>query len=214
MKTRPARSFERALRQIIEAISEEVAAESVERSVSLVRKWTDPDHPSSPSVRQALKLDEAYLRATHCPAPILSVYLYRVERIVDELDAHPESIMKALVSLHAAVGTMTHTVSEALEKSASEVPKLEHRDCQTLLEQVEMIAEELTDLEHSIKADMSYHKTDQAVAGSRFASSLSLLPDYLILHRSTPLFSKAFPFPTGSSTIGSSWSSSSEFVQT
>ena len=96
MKQRPARSFEKAIFNIMSALGNEAAAAAVGRSVSLIRKWSDPDSDSWPSLKQALALDAAYVRATGNPPPIHQVYQHRLDKIYAEVTGDCEPLVVAL----------------------------------------------------------------------------------------------------------------------
>ena len=61
MKLRNPRDFAAAITQIRSALGEAACAEIVGRSASLIRKWSDPDHPALPNIAQALLLDSAFV---------------------------------------------------------------------------------------------------------------------------------------------------------
>ena len=151
MKTRPARSFERAVQTILSAIGEEDAANVTERSVSLVRKWSDPDTPSLPSVKHALALDRAYIKAGHGPGPISAVYQHRLEKIVAEMDLTNETLVGALFNLHAAVGSLTRSVADNLGEKPLEPMSLSPRMKETLLAEIETLTQEASDLEAVVR---------------------------------------------------------------
>lgn len=151
MKVRPARSFERAVQQIIRAIGEQAAADAVERSVSLVRKWSDPDNSALPSIKQALALDEAFVLITNKPAPIRVVYTHRLGKVYETLEPETESLTMALFNLHASIGHMTREIAEILrDKDLSDL-KLTPRLRQSLLTEIQSISDKTADLERAIE---------------------------------------------------------------
>jgi hypothetical protein len=158
MKIRPARSFERAITQIIRAIGEEAAANAVGRSASLVRKWSDPDNSAMPSIKQALALDRAFVKMKLEPAPIHAVYLHRLEKAFNGVGAETETMVMALFHLHASIGLMTRTLAEIMEEAdsgkidLSSKIKLTNANKESLLAQIEKVAEELSDFEKSVRS--------------------------------------------------------------
>ncbi|MDA8708138.1 hypothetical protein N9M10_02070 [Hellea sp.] len=151
MKVRPARSYERAVQQIIDAIGEQAAAEAVGRSVSLVRKWSDPDNVAMPSIKQAFALDEAFVLQTKQPAPIRAVYAHRLDKVFDALSPEIGTLVMSLFNLHGSIGHMTREIAEILEGKDIEDLKLTPRLRQTLLAEIQNVSERTADLERSIE---------------------------------------------------------------
>ena len=151
IKVRPARSFERAVQQIIAAIGEQSSAEAVGRSVSLVRKWSDPDNSALPSIKQAFALDEAFVLSTKQPAPIRAVYAHRLDKVYDTLQPESETFVMALFNLHASIGNMTREIAEILEGSDVEDLKLTPRLRETLLAELQIVSSKTADLERAIE---------------------------------------------------------------
>lgn len=152
MKVRPARSFERAVQHIIMSIGQEAAAKAVGRSTSLIRKWSDQDNLSLPSLRQAVALDEAFVRICQQPAPIKAVYNYRLEHIIDQTAPKIETLGMALFNIQLAVGTITRSIADLMndEENVDNV-KINPRLKAALLSDVEKLASEVVDLETAIK---------------------------------------------------------------
>jgi len=157
MKIRPARSFERAVTQIIHALGEEEAAKAVKRSTSLIRKWSDPDNPALPSIQQALDLDKAFVRTMKEPAPLHAVYLHRLDKAFEDIGPETETLVMALFNLHASIGLITRTLVELLESNGYGKVNLSTRislspiSREILLTEIEKASEELDDLEKSVR---------------------------------------------------------------
>ncbi len=154
MKVRPTHSFDRAIRSIIDAVGEDAVAAVVNRSPSLIRKWTDPDHPSYPSLGQALSLDKIYVETTGMPALIQLAYLYQLEAVVAEAAETVEPLMAAVVSLNGAVGAMAHTLADILTDPALDQRHIGPRNKDALLDHIEKIGKELSDLERSVSGNV------------------------------------------------------------
>lgn len=158
MKMRPARSFERAITQIIHALGEDVAAQAVGRSTSLIRKWSDPDNAALPSIGQALELDKAFVRTMKEPAPLHAVYLHRLDKAFEDMGPETETLVMALFNLHASIGLITRTLAELLESNNHAKVNLSTRislspiSRETLLAEIEKVSEELNDLEKSVRS--------------------------------------------------------------
>lgn len=111
MKLRAPRRFATAVTRVKNALGEEACAEIVGRSPSLVRKWSDPDHPSRPNLQQALALDVAFVEGGHGEPPILSMYQQRLARAVTAESAKPPiDVALAALSVQAAVGDISESI--------------------------------------------------------------------------------------------------------
>ena len=153
MKVRPARSFERAVQQIISGIGEEAAAKAVDRSTSLVRKWSDQDNPTLPSLKQALDLDEAYVTLKKEPAPIMAVYMHRLETALTFIENEDEPILKALFSLQMATANVTRELADVLgTDTPNKEVKIAPRQKSAVIGLIEKVAEEANDLERAVKS--------------------------------------------------------------
>lgn len=158
MKIRPARSFERAITQIIHALGEESTAQVVGRSTSLIRKWSDPDNSALPSIQQALDLDKAFIKMMEEPAPIHAVYLHRLDKVFEDLGPETETLVLALFNLYVSIGVITRTLAELLESNDHGNVNLSTRislsplSRETLLAEIEKVAKELNDLEKSVRS--------------------------------------------------------------
>ncbi len=111
MKLRSPRRFATAVTRIKSLLGEETCAEIVDRSPSLIRKWSDPDHPSRPNLQQALALDVAFVEAGYGDPPILSMYQQRLARAVTiESKRPPIDVVLAALSVQAAVGDISESI--------------------------------------------------------------------------------------------------------
>ena len=111
MKLRTPRRFASAVTRIKNALGDDKCAEIVDRSSSLIRKWSDPDHPSRPNLKQALALDVAYIEGGHGAPPILSMYQQRLARAVTIESKKPAvDVALAALSVQAAVGDISESI--------------------------------------------------------------------------------------------------------
>ncbi len=152
MKLRAPRRFASAVTRIKNALGDDKCAEIVGRSSSLIRKWSDPDHPSRPNLKQALVLDVAYMEAGHGVPPILSMYQQRLARAVTIESKKPAvDVALAALSVQAAVGDISESILSIKAGSADGVTFSSNERNQILglleklMTQVSMIEETLDD---------------------------------------------------------------------
>ena len=120
----PLRTIEHGLRRALATLGDEGAKEAIRdllglrRSTSLIRKCADPDHDRHHvQFRYAVALDVACKKAGQLP-PLLEVHQYLVERYASaeplEKQKSESMVLHAVLTLQAALGDLSQTVSEAL----------------------------------------------------------------------------------------------------
>ena len=154
MKIRASRSFEKAIQFAINRMGETSAAEAVNRSTSLLRKWSDPDHDALPSIRQALVLDRAFIKIIKEPAPIRAAYNGQLEESIRDIIPKKETIGEAHFNMQLAVGGITRMLADImLEHKATNIDsiKLSPNIKELLLAELERLSDEISDLEEAIR---------------------------------------------------------------
>ena len=94
------------------------AGQAIGKSDSLIRKFADPDHDAVPNLHQALALDAAFVLATGEEAPILRVYLQRLE---DATRGAPHAAVAPhtrLLQVMAETGEIAADLHRALDDGA------------------------------------------------------------------------------------------------
>ncbi len=145
MKPRTPKSFAAALTKIMAALSNERCAEILGRSDSLIRKWADPDHPSLPTLNQAVVLDTLYTREGHGEPPILGVYEELVKGALREQGDDSVSILLSALSVQGAVGDLSEAIRAALDPAGPGGVAITLNERQTILQIIDRL-EDHTDL--------------------------------------------------------------------
>jgi len=114
VKERVPGSVEDALLMIYGMIGIEAAAKAVERSVTQLYRWADPDDLAQPSLQQALAIDAACLRMTG-KAPLLTACNRWMEKIRREQEAQEEAecIQSAVLGVTEDVGHIASLIRQA-----------------------------------------------------------------------------------------------------
>lgn len=115
-KPRTPGTIEAAIRKIIGALELPACAKAVGKSESLVYKWGDQDNDASPSFKQALALDTAYVKQEGKPAPLLSVYAKSIQDIVVQHDAQDPK--DRLMDVTSELGDVARSIAEATSKDS------------------------------------------------------------------------------------------------
>lgn len=145
MKLRTPKSFAAAVTKIMAALSDERCAEILGRSDSLIRKWADPDHPSLPTLPQAVILDILYAKEGHGESPILDVYKDLVNDALEEQSNVAVDIMLSALSVQGAVGNLSEAIRAALDPSGPGGVVITPHERQTILQIIDKL-EDHTDL--------------------------------------------------------------------
>ena len=134
----PLRTIEHGLRRALATLGDEGAKEAIRdllglrRSTSLIRKCADPDHDRHHvQFRYAVALDVACKKAGQLP-PLLEVHQYLVERYASaeplEKQKSESMVLHAVLTLQAALGDLSQTVSEALHADSPGGIRLTNRE--------------------------------------------------------------------------------------
>jgi hypothetical protein len=83
-KAREQMTPEHAITVIAALITWEGAAEAVGKTDRAVRHWSDPDVDRCPCLQDCIALDLAYLKAGGSEAPLLKVYMRRIEEAAQQ----------------------------------------------------------------------------------------------------------------------------------
>ncbi|MCA3264947.1 MAG: hypothetical protein ING19_02665 [Azospirillum sp.] len=121
------------------------AAQAIGKSDSLIRKFADPDHDAQPNLDQALALDAAFVLATGDEAPILRVYLQKLEDLTRgaahvALAPHAR-LMRVMAEMGEIAGDL-HAASVDGQVTPSERAKLQ-KDIADTIEQLTAMSRDL-----------------------------------------------------------------------
>ncbi len=151
MKLRAPKRFATAVTRIKNALGEDVCAKTVDRSMSLVRKWADPDHSSRPNLPQALALDIAYVEAGHGEPPILSMYQARLAKAVVGQAPHQSiDVVLSALAVQAAVGEVSQSLIHARNSDGSKAPGFSDNERNQILIRLEKLQEQVAQIESEL----------------------------------------------------------------
>lgn len=148
MKLRAPRRFATAVTRIKTALGEDRCAEIVGRSASLIRKWSDPDHPSRPNLPQALALDVAFVEGGYGEAPILALYQERLARAVSESQeiSRPIDVALAALAVQASVGDVSQSIISLRGKGGTISPNERNE----ILQHLERLQQQTSQIEDAL----------------------------------------------------------------
>jgi hypothetical protein len=123
------------------------AAQAIGKSDSLIRKFADPDHDAVPNLDQAVALDAAFMAATGDEAPILRVYLLRLEAATAGVPHAAQAPHKRLIRVMAESGEIAADLHRALADG-----KLTPAERATLQKDIADAIEQLTAMSRDLDA--------------------------------------------------------------
>tara|TARA_R110002167_G_scaffold35239_5_gene112593 strand:- start:351 stop:818 length:468 start_codon:yes stop_codon:yes gene_type:complete len=152
MKLRNPREFAAALTEIRSALGEAACAQAVGRSTSLIRKWSDPDHPALPNIAQALQLDSAFVAAGKGEPPLWKLYEKLLEEGLNTDHLDGDDIVPSALMLHAIVGELSEVIRACIPQDGNPYIKLSPSKQATLLNYIDRLEDEACRLEDAVEA--------------------------------------------------------------
>ena len=156
MKLRRPGTLSAAINEIKMKLTESKCAEIVERSVSLIRKWADPDDPAMPNLRQSLLLDVEYVRAGFGEAPIQNWYLDRLEGFVEDNPQSTSDLVASTLHAQSALGQVALAVAQFTVDGSEHGADLSPNERAVVLGMVEKLSLELDKLEGSLQDNLDW----------------------------------------------------------
>lgn len=117
-KVRPPVSFERAIANIAAVIGWDGCASVLGKSESYARKLSDPDIEREICIRDARRLDQAYLRAGGGGTPMLDAYAFQLDLSRSEEVSPIETIIAAIGATAKEYGEAAAAALAAVQRGA------------------------------------------------------------------------------------------------
>jgi len=124
---------------------------TVGKTESLVRKWSDPDSDTLPSIRQCIQIDVAYARAGYGEGPVLATARRIYQSQVLSVDEVPRDVMGELMDIPTATGDLFQRLRDAVDVDSDGGVSLTPHEMTRALRGVEALRKELDQLEAAIR---------------------------------------------------------------
>ena len=130
-KIRKTASIEKGIEEVVKILSEEEIQQAIGKSVSYLRKCSDPDQPQQIDHNDSFKLDKACIEKDKAP-PLLTAHEYMISQESNKLDEDkPKNIDDMLVKFTILHGKLTELVKKSQDPESdqgSKITPLEKKD--------------------------------------------------------------------------------------
>jgi len=115
VKIRKADTIEDCINKIVGDITVEVAASLVDRTTSLIRKWSDPDiEGANPSYSKGMDLAIGYATITGKHSPLFELLLAKEKEAIAISDTPELSLIEGMLDITIKLGSMSEAVSKSM----------------------------------------------------------------------------------------------------
>ena len=148
-KIRKLASIESGLSEVIRILSEEEIEKAIGKSVSYLRKCSDPDQPQQIDHKHSLRLDLECIKKHKAP-PLLNSHEYFLSSNAADykvLDDDLDSILLRFTILH---GKLTEIINNAQDPQSDKGEKISSAEKQDIFEAVKNVEDKLTKIKKVI----------------------------------------------------------------
>ena len=139
VKIRKAASLENGLADVIKILSEDEIEATIGKSVSFLRKCSDPDQPQQIDHKDSFKLDAACIAKNKAP-PMLSAHRFMISQIFDNKKHQENDVDDMLVKFTILHGRLNEVINNAHDEQGDdgkEISVLEKKEIFEALKKLE-----------------------------------------------------------------------------
>ena len=139
VKIRKAASLENGLADVIKILSEDEIEAAIGKSVSFLRKCSDPDQPQQIDHNDSFKLDAACIAKNKDP-PMLSAHRFMISQIFDNKKHQENDVDDMLVKFTILHGRLNEVINNAHDEQGDdgkEISELEKKEIFEALKKLE-----------------------------------------------------------------------------
>ena len=130
-KIRKTASIEKGIEEVVKILSEEEIQQAIGKSVSYLRKCSDPDQPQQIDHNDSFKLDKACIEKAKAP-PLLTAHEYMISQEFEKLDPDKtKNINDMLVKFTILHGKLAEVITKAHDPESDkglEISPLEKKE--------------------------------------------------------------------------------------
>ena len=139
VKIRKAASLENGLADVIKILSEDEIEAAIGKSVSFLRKCSDPDQPQQIDHKDSFKLDAACIAKNKAP-PMLSAHRFMISQIFDNKKHQENDVDDMLVKFTILHGRLNEVINNAHDEQGDDgkdISELEKKEIFEALKKLE-----------------------------------------------------------------------------
>ena len=139
VKIRKAASLENGLADVIKILSEDEIEATIGKSVSFLRKCSDPDQPQQIDHKDSFKLDAACIAKNKAP-PMLGAHRFMISQIFDNKKHQENDVDDMLVKFTILHGRLNEVINNAHDEQGDdgkEISELEKKEIFEALKKLE-----------------------------------------------------------------------------
>ena len=149
-KIRKISSIENGLAEVIKILSEDEIEEAIGKSVSFLRKCSDPDQPQQIDHNDSIKLDLACIKKKKAP-PLLNSHEYIMSTLADgakiNSDDDLDSVLVKFTILH---GKLVEVIKKAQDPNSDKGEEISAVEKKEIIESIKSIEDKIMKLKISI----------------------------------------------------------------
>lgn len=149
-KIRKISSIENGIAEIIKILSEDEIEEAIGKSVSFLRKCSDPDQPQQLDHNDSVKLDLACIKKKKAP-PLLNSHEYIISTSVDsEKMNSQDDLDNVLVKFTILHGKLVEVIKKAQDPNSDKGEEISPLEKKEIFESIKSIEDKIMKLKISI----------------------------------------------------------------
>lgn len=137
-----------ALTEIKLKIGAEAMAEAVGKTPSLIQKWTNPEKEIEPSLRQALQLDVACLKACGL-TPVRDWYLHHLGE--SDQPAPRRDLQRETLDVMSATGELAAKINEVMNEKGPRGRAISHNEATAVLRAAREVRKQAEEVEQAVQ---------------------------------------------------------------
>ena len=149
-KLRKIDSIENGLAEVIKILSEDEIEEAIGKSVSYLRKCSDPDQPQQIDHNDSLKLDLACIKKKKAP-PLLNSHEYMISRNSDLSNIKSEDDLDSILVKFAVLhGKLVETIISSQDPKSDKGEEISSGEKKEIFESIKLIEDKIMKIKLTI----------------------------------------------------------------
>ncbi len=148
-KIRNLASIENGILEVIKILSEDEIEEAIGKSVSYLRKCSDPDQPQQLDHNDSVKLDLACIKKKKAP-PLLNSHEYIMSSNFKDLNLQEDDLDAVLVKFTILHGKLVEIIKEAQDPKSDKGEEISLIEKKEIFESIKLIEDKIMKIKLTI----------------------------------------------------------------